>query len=127
MPMKEPHQNSDAVALKRERSYTIPTNKRPRVKKVKFDHPAIDPSEAVQLSIPLGTTWRNNSCVYDAVFVVLFDIWRENPASTSASWQGLQSELLDSLMTSFETHKSFQVDCITSRRFSLEQIRDFPR
>jgi hypothetical protein len=39
----------------------------------------------------------------------------------------LQSELLDSLTTSFENHESFQVDCTTSRRFSLEQIRDFMR
>ena len=46
---------------------------------------------------------------------------------TSVLWQGLQSELLDSLVTSFEDHKSFQVDGTTSQCFSLEQIRDLMR
>ena len=54
-------------------------------------------------------------------------MWQENPESTSELWQGLQSELLDSLTASFENHKSFQVDCTTSHCFSLEQIRDFMR
>ena len=46
---------------------------------------------------------------------------------TSVLWQGLQSELLDSLATSFANHKSFQVDGTTSWHFSLEQIRDLMR
>jgi hypothetical protein len=124
-PKKLPPDSSEFVF--KCKSYIIPANKRPKVKKIKFIQSSVDPSEAVHLSVPLRTTWMNNSCAYDTVFVVLFNIWCENPAQTSASWWCLQSELLDSLMTSFETHENFQVDRSTSRHFSLEQIRNFMR
>ena len=54
-PMKKMPQNADVVALKCKSSYSIPANRWPTVKKVKFDHPNADPSHAVHLSIPLGT------------------------------------------------------------------------
>ncbi|KAF8225731.1 hypothetical protein L208DRAFT_1019673, partial [Tricholoma matsutake] len=59
------------------------------------------------------------SCAYDTIFVILFNIWCESPASISAAWQGLQSELLDSLVSNFDAN--------SIRHFSLEQIQDFIR
>ena len=119
----------DALALKRKISQVIPENKRPILKKIKYEHisetGSTDASDPVHcLELPLGTSWSNNSCAYDAVFVVLFNIWRENPMSTSTSWRTLRSEMLDLLITSFETHDSFPGP---SQRFSLEGIRDFMR
>ena len=44
--------------LKCKRDVILPiTNKRKIIKKVKFNHDAIDLSEPVQLNIPLGTQW----------------------------------------------------------------------
>lgn len=45
------------------------------LKKLKFNHDTINPSEAIHLSIPIGTQWQNNSCAYDAVYTVLFNIY----------------------------------------------------
>jgi len=110
-------------------SYTCPASiDRCPLKKVKFDHLTTDPSnEAVQLNIPLGTQWQTNSCAYDAVLAILFNIWRECPAATTTAWQEVQCDLLDTLVQSFHTHSSIQVASASSRQFSLEQIRDFLR
>jgi hypothetical protein len=58
--------------LKRKTSYVILADKRPQMKKLKFKHLASDLSDAVQLNVPLGTQWQNNSSAYDAVVTVLF-------------------------------------------------------
>ena len=55
----------------------------------------------------------SKNAAYDAVF----DIWREDPIPTSTLWHTLQSEFLDLLITSFETHESFP-HARTSQRFS---------
>ena len=122
----------NGLAVKRKISQVIPKYKQPILKKIKYDSEhhidtsgsTITSDPVLRLDLPLGTSWLNNSCAYDAVFVVLYNIWRENPISTSNSWHTLQSELIDLLITSFETHVSFPG---TSQRFSLEEIRDFLR
>ena len=87
---------------------------------MKFDHLTTDHSdEAVQLNVPSGMQWQTNSCAYDAVLAILFNIWRECPAATTTAWKEVQCDLLDTLVQSFHTH--------SSRQFSLEQIRDFLR
>lgn len=106
----------------------IPNDKHPFIKKIKYDTSGSTNTSnpMLRLYLPIGTRWSNNSCAYDAVFVVLFNIWREDPIPTSTLWRTLQSELLDSLITSFKMHDSFQVPS-TSQRFSLEEIRDYMR
>ena len=127
---KPPDYNLNTLALKRKISQVIPKDKgkHPIIKKIKYydsTSSSTDTSDAVlRLDLPLGSRWSNNSCAYDAVFVVLFNIWRENPRLTSTSWRTLQSELLDLLITSFESHNSIPG---TSQRFSLEEIRDYVR
>ncbi|KAF8233645.1 hypothetical protein L208DRAFT_1555052, partial [Tricholoma matsutake] len=54
-----------------------------------------------RLSIPVGTQWQSNSCAYDAVVTVLFNIWQQRPESVTAAWHEFHSDLLDSL------HKDF--------------------
>lgn len=63
------------TTLKRKTSYVILADKGPKVKKLKFKHLASDLSDVVQLSVPLGIRWQNNSCAYDTVFTVLFNVW----------------------------------------------------
>ena len=113
--------------VKRKLSYIIPAEKKPRIKKVKFCHLTNDPSEPIGLNIPLGTRWQNNSCAYDAVITLLFNIWRGDAVSETDSWSELQCELLDSLTQSFHKHEDIQVASASIRTFSLEQIRDFFR
>ena len=71
--------------------------------------------------VPVGTQWENNSCAYDAVCTVLFNVWCEDPVKTTLSWNELDNDLLNSLTTAFESH----VDILTeSTSGSLERIRD---
>jgi hypothetical protein len=137
--------------LKRKRvsSYSVPTkqkqsikkinkkqsikkvNKKPSysIKKVKFCHnaatDATSASAPVQLNIPLGTQWQNNSCAYDAIITILFNMWSDpNPATTSL--EHTQCVMFDALIKCFHSHESRQVESQTPV-FSLEQIREFFR
>ena len=94
------------------------------LKRLKFNHDAIDGLGATHLSVPIGTQWQNNSCAYDAVFTVLFNIWHEDRASAELCWQELESDLLNSLVNAFNTHESIPS---TQSQYSLEDIRDFMR
>lgn len=78
------------------------------------------------MNIPLGTCWQNNSCVYDAVITLLFNIWHEDAISETDSWHELHCELLDSLTQCFHKHEDIEV-AASVQTFSLEQIRDFIR
>ena len=113
--------------VKRKLSYVVPAVKKPRFKKIKFNHLPDNPSKPIQLNIPLGTCWQNNSCAYDAVITLLFNIWRGDAISETESWGELQSELLDFLTQSFHRHKEIQVVSASVRNFTLEEIRDFFR
>ena len=119
------------LPVKHKISYIVPTVKKPIIKKIKFRHLTYDPSEptSIQLNIPLGTWWQNNSCAYDAVITLLFNIWREDAISETDSWGKLQCELLDSLTQCFLKHEDNQVASASEsvRTFTLEQIRDFIR
>jgi len=71
---------------------------------------------------PIGTQWQNNSCAYDAVCPILFNIWHDEPGEVSQAWSELENDLLDSLTTSFGSHVSMRS---TPPSYSLEQIRDY--
>lgn len=61
-------------------------------------------SESIQLLTPIGTQWQNNSCTYNMIISVLFNVWCKNPNSVTQCWQELQSDLLDSLIDGFYSH-----------------------
>ncbi|KAF8234305.1 hypothetical protein L208DRAFT_1394331 [Tricholoma matsutake] len=61
-------------------------------------------SESIQLLTPIGTQWQNNSCTYNMIISVLFNVWCKNPNSVTQCWQELQSDLLDSLIDGFHSH-----------------------
>jgi hypothetical protein len=99
------------------------------VKRVKSSHhAALDvKSQSRQFSphlfIPIGTRWQNNSCAYDAICTVLFNVWRENPAATTLSWNELNNDVLNTLTDTFKSHVDFHTGS-GSASCSLEQIRD---
>ncbi|KAF8809765.1 hypothetical protein BYT27DRAFT_7019149, partial [Phlegmacium glaucopus] len=67
------------------------------------------------------------SCAYDAVITILFNIWLENPVTVTEDWNEIQCNLLDLLTQCFHSHESMVDGSASSRRFSLDQIRDFMR
>ena len=73
--------------------------------------------------VPIGTQWENNSCAYDAICTVLFNIWREDPAEITLSWNWLDNDLLDALTTDFGSHKDHRTNTELAS-YSLDQIRD---
>jgi hypothetical protein len=96
-------------------------------KKQKLHHTAQQGTEIPadpQTIVPIGTQWQQNSCAYDAVCTVLFNIWHENTDATTVSWQELHNDLLDSLTADFSSHTSINSP---SGMYSLEQIRDYMR
>ena len=125
--------------LKRKRSYEIPAGitLRPKLnlKKVRFhDALATEPEPrptTIQTNVPVGTQWHNNSCAYDAVITILFNIWRDDPETMTDDWHEFHCDMLDSLSQAFHRHDSMQVvrsaPSSVSRQFTLEQIRDFFR
>ena len=64
-----------------------------------------------------GTTWQNNSCAYDAVITILFNVWQQNPANYTAIWQQMGSHELSLLVVGFR-------QLINNPQLSLETIRD---
>jgi hypothetical protein len=73
----------------------------PKLKMVKLESTSTDDAELHSVNIPVGTQWQNNSCAYDAVFTILFNVWRENPISMQADWQEIQSVELNELLNAF--------------------------
>ena len=67
-----------------------------------------------------GTTWQNNSCAYDAVITILFNVWQQNPANYTAIWQQMGSHELSLLVVGFR-------QLINNPQLSLETIRDTVR
>ena len=59
--------------------------------------------------VPIGTQWENNSCAYDAVCTVLFNIWHEDLVETTLSWNKLDNNLLNALTTAFKSHVVLQL------------------
>jgi len=55
-------------------------------KRLKISHDAVSNVNTTHLSphvlVPIGTQWQNNSCAYDAICMVLFNVWCEDPAKT---------------------------------------------
>jgi hypothetical protein len=95
-------------------------------KKIKFIHPVSEGTENPvnpQSFVPIGTQWQQNSCAYDAVCTVLFNVWREAPDAISVLWRELHNDMLDSLTADFSYHAMASIDG-SSGTYSLEQIRD---
>ena len=119
--------------LKCKRTYVVPSTKeRQLIKMVKFCHrsqASTDLSAPIRLNVLLGTQWQINSCAYDAIITILFNIWYDpNPESaTTISFEDTQCIMFNALIQSFDTHESScQVES-DSPTFSLEEIKDYIR
>ncbi|KAF8220308.1 hypothetical protein L208DRAFT_1334627, partial [Tricholoma matsutake] len=43
---------------------------------------------------PQGSQWSNNSCVYDAVMSILYNIWRDDPTQRTIQFRDVNNEYL---------------------------------
>jgi len=75
-----------------------PPNKKPQLLHLS---PAI--TRSVQ---PIGTQWSNNSCVYDAVITILFNIWHNLSHTHQSAWTNLGNNSMAALLNGFQNHTS---------------------
>ncbi len=71
--------------------------------------------------VPCGLVWdaNNYSCAYDSLFVILYDIWIQDPRSWSRKFNAIGNEYLTALVEGFKmTFKG---------TLSLENVRDMIR
>lgn len=66
------------------------------------NRPASALSQSAVSGQHLGTIWQNNSCAYDAVITILFNVWHQDPENYTAMWQQMGSRELNLLAAGFE-------------------------
>ena len=69
---------------------------------------------------PRGLQWSNNSCAFDAVLSVLYNIWQDNPAVRTLQFKVINNEYLGKIVDGF-----LQVRVRTE--YTLEEVRDSMR
>ncbi|SJL01000.1 uncharacterized protein ARMOST_04314 [Armillaria ostoyae] len=68
---------------------------------------------------PAGCKWSNNSCAYNTVLFVLYNLWRPDDVQYTAVFGLLCNQWLDMAMTSFKRH--------SNGKYTLEEVRDYLR
>ena len=79
------------------------------------------------MNIQFRTKWEQNSCAYDAVITVLFNLWGESPESIQGNWKEITSAALDVWLDAFWRHKSIPAVDDSEEQYSLDQIREYLR
>ncbi|KAK0430070.1 hypothetical protein EV421DRAFT_1722045 [Armillaria borealis] len=69
--------------------------------------------------VPTGCRWTNNSCAYDALFFILYNMWLTDPIYFTANFHSLNSEWLGLISETFQKH--------LCKEYTLEQVRDYIR
>ena len=110
---------------KRERSESITEDKTvstaPKTKRRRCDNVAdqVQVSNAIQHLRPVGMKWSENSCAYDSVFTILFNIWQHDHQRWSFVFEQLGNEFCTLLSQEFEKYHR--------KEASLEAGRDVIR
>jgi hypothetical protein len=86
------------------------------IKKQKMVHYSSD--TAYESSSPLGIVWDNvnYSCAYDSLFVIIYNIWFQNPPIWSKHLKSIGTEYLGALVHGFAQ--------VLERSSSIEAVRD---
>ncbi|KAF8235366.1 hypothetical protein L208DRAFT_1013932, partial [Tricholoma matsutake] len=50
---------------------------------------------------PQGSQWSNNSCAYDAVMSILYNIWQDDPTQRTIQFRDVNNEYLGQISDSF--------------------------
>ena len=75
----------------------------------------------VEMTGPVGLQWdgENYSCSYDALFSILYDIWKDDPRVWSTTFKHINNRFLGSLANGFKK--------VANKKSTLEQVRDIIR
>jgi len=73
-------------------------------------------STTFHISPPSGLIWSNNSYAYDAVFTIIYSLWRNNPTYWKQFFYHMNCDLLEEICNGFNNHSYNQT--------SLKSVRD---
>jgi hypothetical protein len=108
---------------KRERSDSITNDKtasvQPKSKRRKHNNFSDQVNNATQHPQPVGMRWSQNSCAYDSVFTILFNVWQRDHRRWSLVFEQLGNEFCTLLSQEFERQRR--------KETSLEAGRDVVR
>ncbi|PBK91907.1 hypothetical protein ARMGADRAFT_899131, partial [Armillaria gallica] len=76
-------------------------------------------ARSIAPNMPAGCEWSNNSCAYDAVLFILYNMWRSDDTQYSIEYMELHNQWLDMATASFRRHMLGE--------YSLEEVRDYIR
>jgi hypothetical protein len=106
--------NSEPIpSLKRKRCKSDTKSK--QHKKGKFSTNIVT-QKSIQIANPVGLRWSNNSCAYDAVFSILYSLWRDEPDHWSSVLCNINPTFFPSICSGFQDyHEGIS---------TLESVRD---
>ena len=85
-------------------------------------------SNATELHAPIdnprGLQWSNNSCAYDAILSVLYNIWQDNPSVRTFQFKEINEEFLGKMVDGFLQTTETR---LWGTAYTLEEVRDFMR
>jgi hypothetical protein len=67
---------------------------------------------------PRGSQWSNNSCAFDAVLSVLYNVWQENAVERTAQFKEINNEYLGKIADGFSQTR------LRGTEYTLEEVRD---
>jgi hypothetical protein len=101
-----PEANFASQGKKRERSDSVADEKtvsmQPDSKRHKLDNTADQVSDVARHSRPVGMKWSENSCAYDSVFTILFNVWQRDHQRWNLAFEQLGNEFCTLLSQNFE-------------------------
>ncbi len=63
-------------------------------------------------NVPEGCRWHNNSCAYDSLIFVLYNIWRSDPTYFTEQYKLLNNEWLTLITQSFHSYMQQQYSLV---------------
>ena len=70
---------------------------------------------------PRGLQWSNNSCAFDAVLSILYNLWQDNATERSVQFKDINNVYLGQIVDGFSQTG------LRDPAYTLEEVRDFMR
>ena len=110
---------SESITTDDNTASTVPKTKRCRLENIADQASAGDSIISIQHPQPVGMKWSENSCAYDSVFTILFNIWQHDHQQWSLVLKQLGNEFCTLFAEEFERY--------CRKETSLEAGRDIIR
>jgi hypothetical protein len=103
-----------SVSMSKTKKHKLTDQEEPQAKKLKF----MDKKNNDTTDSPLGLIWDGTdySCAYDALFVILYNIWAEKPRTWTKKLKSLDNQFLTLLVNGFKQ--------VLHEQNSFEAVRD---